>query len=77
MTVIEANAFRDAEIIRGNGDAEATRIYADAFNQDKEFYSFVRSLQAYRETFGSGSDVMLLQPDSQFFQYLRNPRAGE
>ena len=50
---------------------------ADAFNQDKEFYSFVRSLQAYRETFGSGGDVMLLQPDSQFFQYLRNPRAGE
>ena len=77
VTVIEANAFRDAEIIRGNGDAEATRIYADAFNQDKEFYSFVRSLQAYRETFGSGGDVMLLQPDSQFFQYLRNPRAGE
>jgi membrane protease subunit HflC len=77
VTVIEANAFRDAEIIRGNGDAEATRIYADAFNQDKEFYSFVRSLQAYRETFGSGSDVMLLQPDSQFFQYLRNPQAGE
>jgi membrane protease subunit HflC len=49
----------------------------DAFNQDKEFYSFVRSLQAYRETFGSGGDVMLLQPDSQFFQYLRNPQAGE
>jgi membrane protease subunit HflC len=77
VTVIEANAFRDAEIIRGNGDAEATRIYAEAFNQDPEFYSFVRSLQAYRETFNAGSDVMLLQPDSQFFQYLRNPEAKQ
>jgi membrane protease subunit HflC len=75
--VIGANAFRDAEIIRGNGDAEATRIYADAFNQDPEFYSFVRSLQAYRETFNAGSDVMLLQPDSEFFRYLRDPKAGK
>jgi len=77
VTVIEANAFRDAEIIRGNGDAEATRIYAEAFNQDSEFYSFTRSLQAYRETFNAGGDVMLLQPDSQFFQYLRNAEPGE
>ena len=77
VTVIEANAFRDAEIVRGNGDAEATRIYAEAFNQDPEFYSFTRSLQAYRETFNAGGDVMLLQPDSQFFQYLRNPEAGD
>ena len=77
VTVIEANAFRDAEIVRGNGDAEATRIYAEAFNQDPEFYSFTRSLQAYRETFNAGGDVMLLQPDSQFFQYLRNPDSGD
>ena len=77
VTVIEANAFRDAEIIRGNGDAEATRIYAEAFNQDPEFYSFTRSLQAYRETFNAGGDVMLLQPDSQFFQYLRNPESDD
>ena len=77
VTVIEANAFRDAEIVRGNGDAEATRIYAEAFNQDPEFYSFVRSLQAYRETFNAGSDVMLLQPDSQFFQYLRDPKSSD
>ena len=76
VTVIEANAFRDAEIIRGNGDAEATRIYAEAFNQDPEFYSFIRSLQAYRETF-VGSDVMLLQPDSQFFQYLLDPQSND
>ena len=77
VTVIEANAFRDAEIIRGDGDAEATRIYADAFNQDPEFYSFIRSLQAYRETFNAGGDVMLLQPDSQFFQYLRDPKSSD
>ena len=56
---------------------KATRIYADAFNQDPEFYSFTRSLQAYRETFNAGGDVMLLQPDSQFFQYLRNPDSGD
>ena len=77
VTVIEANAFRDAEIVRGNGDAEATRIYAEAFNQDPEFYSFTRSLQAYRDTFNAGSDVMLLQPDSEFFKYLRNPNSGD
>ena len=76
VTVIEANAFREAEFIRGDGDAQSTRIYAEAYNQDPEFYSFVRSLRAYRETFSSGSDVMLVEPDSQFFQYLRDPKAG-
>ena len=76
VTVIEANAFRDAEIVRGNGDAESTRIYAEAFNQDPEFYSFVRSLQAYRETFTAGGDVMLLQPDNEFFRYLTDPEAN-
>lgn len=76
VTVIEANAFREAEFIRGDGDAQSTRIYAEAYNQDPEFYSFVRSLRAYQETFSSGSDVMLLEPDSQFFQYLRDPKAG-
>lgn len=77
VTVIEANAFREAEIIRGDGDATATRIYADAYNQDPEFYSFVRSLKAYQETFSGGSDIMLVEPDSQFFQYLRDPNAGQ
>jgi membrane protease subunit HflC len=77
VTVIEAEAIRDAEIIRGQGDAEATRVYADSFNQDSEFYAFVRSLNAYQETFSSGGDIMLLQPDSQFFQYLRDPNAGK
>lgn len=77
VTVIEAEAIRDAEIIRGQGDAEATRVYAESFNQDSEFYAFVRSLNAYQETFSNGGDIMLLQPDSQFFQYLRDPKAGK
>ena len=77
VTVIEAEAVRDAEIIRGDGDATATRIYADSFNRDPEFYAFTRSLNAYQQTFANGSDIMLLQPDSQFFQYLRDPTAGK
>ena len=77
VTVIEAEAVRDAEIIRGDGDATATRIYADSFNRDPEFYAFTRSLNAYKQTFYTGSDIMLLQPDSQFFQYLRDPKAGK
>ena len=77
VTVIEAEAVRDAAIIRGDGDATATRIYADSFNRDPEFYAFTRSLNANQQTFSSGSDIMLLQPDSQLFQYLRDPKAGK
>ena len=77
VTVIEAEAVRDAEIIRGDGDATATKVYADSFNRDPEFYSFTRSLNAYQQTFSGGSDIMLLQPDSQFFQYLRDPKASK
>ena len=69
-TVIEANAYRDAELVRGDGDAQAAAIYAKAFNKDPEFYSFYRSLDAYRKTFGAGGDVMLLEPDSEFFKYM-------
>ena len=69
-TVIEANAYRDAELVRGDGDAKAAAIYAKAFNKDPEFYSFYRSLDAYRKTFGAGGDVMLLEPDSEFFKYM-------
>lgn len=71
-TVIMAEAYRDSETIRGEGDAEAARIYANAYNQDAEFYSFYRSLLAYKESFGSGSDVLLIQPDSEFFRYLQD-----
>lgn len=69
-TVILAEAYRDSEVIRGEGDAQAARIYADAYNRDAEFYSFYRSLTAYKESFGSGGDVLLLKPDSEFFRYL-------
>lgn len=77
VTVIKANAYRDAEQIRGEGDAEATRIYADAFNQDPEFYAFTRSLRAYQDAFQGQGDVLLLQPDSEFFRYLKDSRGGK
>jgi membrane protease subunit HflC len=70
-TVILAEAYRDAERQRGEGDAQATDIYARAYGKDQDFYSFSRSLTAYRQSFGDKSDVLLLQPEgSQFFQYF-------
>ena len=69
-TIIEANAYREAELVRGDGDAIAAATYAAAFNKDPEFYSFYRSLDAYRKTFGAGGDVMLIEPDSEFFKYM-------
>tara|TARA_R110002110_G_scaffold405241_1_gene624206 strand:- start:37905 stop:38777 length:873 start_codon:yes stop_codon:yes gene_type:complete len=76
VTVLTANAYRDAELIRGEGDAIATRVYADAFNKNPEFYSFTRSLRAYQEAFQSSGDVLLIQPDSEFFRYLKDPTGG-
>ena len=70
-TIILAEAYRDAEKIRGDGDAKAAQIYARAYNQDKEFYSFYRSLQAYRNSFDSQSDMMVLDPSSEFFKYFK------
>ena len=70
-TVILAEAYRDAERIRGEGDARAADIYADAYNQDSDFYSFYRSMSAYREAIGREQDVLVLSPDSEFFRYLR------
>ncbi|NLY57373.1 MAG: protease modulator HflC [Gammaproteobacteria bacterium] len=69
--VILAEAFREAEEIRGQGDAEAAAIYAEAYNKDAEFYSFYRSLQAYRESFSSKSDVLVLDPQSEFFRFFQ------
>ncbi len=77
VTVIKANAYREAELIRGEGDAEATSIYAEAFNRDPEFYSFTRSLKAYQSAFDSGGNMMLLEPDSEFFRYLKDPQGGK
>ena len=70
--VILADAYRQAEILRGEGDAEAAAIYASAYERDASFYSFYRSLQAYRSSFNSPSDVLLLEPDSDFFRYMNN-----
>lgn len=75
-TVIEANAYGEAEQIRGEGDAKASAIYAEAYKQDPEFYAFVRSLNAYRDSFGRRGDILLLDPKSDFFKYLNNPRGG-
>ncbi|MEQ3696497.1 MAG: protease modulator HflC [Pseudomonadales bacterium] len=70
--VIEANAYRDAEILRGEGDARAAAIYAESYGKDTEFYTFWRSLDAYRNTFNRDGDIMVLQPDSEFFNYLKD-----
>ena len=77
VTVIKANAYRDAQLIRGEGDAQATAIYAGAFNEDPEFYSFTRSLNAYQNSFSGDGNLVLVQPDSEFFRYLKDPKGGQ
>lgn len=69
--VILAEAQRDAQKVKGNGDGRATEIYATAYSQDEEFYSLYRSLGAYRSTFSNPSDVLLVEPNSQFFKYFK------
>ena len=64
-----AEAYRESEKIRGGGDAESARIYADAYNRDSEFYSFTRSIRAYKDAFG-GTDTLILEPESDFFHYF-------
>lgn len=76
-TILEAEAYRDSEQIRGEGDAKAAAIYASAYNKDPEFYSFMRSLNAYKETFKGKDDVMLVDPDSDFFRYLKDSKGGK
>lgn len=73
-TVILAEAYREAEKIRGQGDAKASRIYAQAFGQNPEFYRFYRSLEAYRATFNSKKDVIVVDPSSEFFRYMKSPK---
>jgi len=70
--VIEAEAYREAEQIRGDGDAMAAAIYADAYNKDPEFYEFTRSINAYTSVFGDKSDMLVLDPNSEFFKYLKD-----
>ena len=71
-TVLLAEAYRDAEIIRGESDATAKQIYAEAFNRNPEFYSFYRSLEAYKNSLGTNSDLLVLGADSDFLRYLKN-----
>jgi membrane protease subunit HflC len=69
-TVLLAEAQRDAERLRGKGDARATQIYADAYSKDEDFYAFYRSMNAYRHALNSKQDVLVLEPDSEFFRYF-------
>jgi membrane protease subunit HflC len=69
-TVLLANAYRDGQIIRGEGDAGSAEIYASAFNKDAEFYSFYRSLDAYKKSIGKSGDILVLDPNNEFFRYL-------
>ncbi len=75
-TVILAEAYRDAERLRGEGDAQAASIYANAHGEDPEFYAFHRSLGAYSATFRSKEDILVLSPNSEFFQYFNNGMNG-
>jgi modulator of FtsH protease HflC len=71
--VILAEAYRDAQRVKGDGDAKAAATYAQAFSQDAQFYSFYRSMEAYRSTFRGRGDLLLLEPDSEFFRFLKDP----
>jgi len=72
--VLIAESYREAEQIRGEGDARAAEVYASAYSQDPEFYAFYRSLRAYDESFRGSNDVLLLEPDSEFFDYFGRAR---
>ena len=70
--IIVAEAYRDAQKVKGEGDAKAAALYAEAFSKSPEFYAFYRSLEAYRNSFASKSDVLVVEPNSDFFKYLKN-----
>jgi modulator of FtsH protease HflC len=74
--VIVAEAYRDAQKMKGEGDAKAAATYAQAFSQNPEFYSFYRSLEAYRNSFRSKSDVIVVEPNSDFFKYMKSIGRG-
>ncbi len=76
-TVILANAYRQSQEIRGQGDARAAEIYANAYNKDPEFYAFYRSIDAYRKSLGRDGDVLVLDPNNEFFRYLNRSDGGQ
>lgn len=73
-TVLLANAYKDSQILRGEGDAQAAEIYAKAYSVDPDFYSFHRSMESYRNSFRDRSDLMVLEPQSEFFRYFKGPK---
>jgi len=75
-TVLLANAYRDGQIIRGDGDARAAEIYANAYTKDAEFYAFYRSIDAYKKSMGKAGDLLVLDPNNEFFRYM-NQSSGE
>jgi membrane protease subunit HflC len=75
-TVILANAYRDSQKIRGDGDAIAAQIYANAYNKDPEFYAFYRSIDAYRKSMGKEGDLLVIDPNNDFFRYLNRADGG-
>lgn len=74
VTVILANANKTAQELRGEGDAVAAKIYANSFGQAPEFYNFIRSLKAYEKSFAQSDNMMILKPDSEFFQFMQRPQ---
>jgi membrane protease subunit HflC len=76
-TEIVADAYRESEVLRGEGDAKSAQVYAEAFQKNSEFYTFWRSLGAYRSVFERGGDLMVLDPNSDFFRYLTDPSGGK
>ncbi|MBU2980139.1 protease modulator HflC [Alteromonas sp. C1M14] len=75
VTVMVADAERNARQVRGEGDALAAQIYANTYSKNPEFYSFLRSMDAYRKSFNGNSDIMVLEPDSDFFKYLNTSKS--
>ena len=71
ITVMLAEAERESQTLRGEGDAQAAKVYADTFNKNPEFFSFVRSLEAYKNSFSNKQDILVLEPDSDFFRYMK------
>jgi membrane protease subunit HflC len=74
VTIMVADAERNSRIVRGQGDASAAKIYAEVFNANAEFYSFVRSLEAYKNSFNNKNDIMVIQPDNDFFKYMKSDK---
>ncbi|OJI55891.1 protease modulator HflC [Vibrio vulnificus] len=77
VATILAEADKTARVTRGEADAKAAKIYSDSYNKDPEFFSFMRSLKAYEKSFGTKSDILVLDPKSEFFQYMNNAKGAE